>query len=399
MLRELLHSPRGLDVKVDYYDQREADCFRSRYQNAAAIDRLAGKTVTIPVAEFLTYCLFVNKRPELPRLASYSAIKATLEDRLADFDDGLEITTRSLRTRLTGNDQLSDLSHKIGTGIALSVTNRLTWLNEADWNRMSVTSAKAEDFWFASQRTGHVHVEAKGSSVVDHSQAKPVTVRHHATSIRGKFEESAKRDGNFPVTRYGVIGSVDQRPDSVMQSWLVDPPEGALNRAPRDQQILNRLSFVAEVLAAMRGIDAITLEIYRRIAELAQTDDVAAYQGHALPGSGSSWIESLLHLLPHDRDRTFFGTILRLKDGMQLFYGIKTDWIKAVHAQNFEALLALDFRPTSEELRIEVPAGFQVPPREEKRAKGTKQDYDRKPLSEGLFHTASSGRVFGVVGA
>jgi hypothetical protein len=393
----LLLARHGIDVRVDYYDQKEEACFKTRYRNAAEIDRVAGSTVHLPLAELLTYSLFVNKRPELPGASSFAEIKANLNSSARDFDLGLRVTKSSLKTVLTGNDQISDLSHKIGTGVALSIANRLTGLNEADWNRMTVGRAKAEDFSFASESTGHVQVEAKGSSVKDHSGAKPATVRQHAADIRAKFRASRARDTGHPVTRYGVIGSIDTREDSVMRSWLVDPPEGMIDRNPRDQQLLNRLSFVAEILDVVLPSSAFAMQLYKRIATLAQVDDVFAYSRIPLSGTAESWRQTIFLTQPQDVTRHFFGTILTLLDGTRFFYGVRSEWIDAAQQQDFDQIMSLKSPPHSESVAISMPGRFE----EKLDGPGPRIAADRslRPRTEvAHVHTASSGRVFGIAG-
>ncbi len=393
--QDLLLANHAIDVRVDYYDQREEKCFGS-YPNAAEIHKIAGTTVSIPLAEFLTYSLFVNKRPQLVGLRSFSEIKANLNDYVGDFNAGLRVDEGSLSTVLTGNDQVSDLSHKIGTGAALSVANRIIGLNEADWNRISVGPVKAEDFWFSSPLTGHVEVEAKGSSLTNHVGPKPDTVRQHAVSIREKFATSRARPAGYPSTRYGVIAAVDTRPDSIMQSWLVDPPGGTHERNPRDQQILNRLFFVAEVLEAILPQAFLAMDLYKRIAVISQLDDIFAYDRVSLSGSAESWRQAIFYTQPHEPDRRFFGTIITLKDGTRFFYGLRTEWIDAVQSQDFERIATLDGVSGSQSLALTIPGRFEEKYDEGRRIAADKSLRTRTEIAH--VHIASSGRVFGIVG-
>ena len=46
------------------------------------------------------------------------------------------------------------------------------------------------------------------------------------------------------------------RQDSVMKCWLLDPPEILAPRDPKEQRILNRLFFIAEIMEAVKAVDA-----------------------------------------------------------------------------------------------------------------------------------------------
>lgn len=394
--QELLLANHAIDVRVDYYDKREADCFNA-YANAAEIAKIAGSEVTIPLAEFLTYALFVNKRPQLAGLGSFSEIKSNLAEHAADFNRGLRVTSNSLRTVLTGNDQLPGLSEKIGTGAALAVVNRLTGLSEADWERIPIGRKKADDFGFSAPQVGHVEVEAKGCSIENNTGAKHASVRKHAADIRGKFAELQGRAAKPNVIRYGVIGAIDTNPDGVLRSWLIDPPAGEFDRDPREQQILNRLAFVAETLEVVLPPSALVIELYKRIAVLAQTNEFAAFDGVPLSGTVASWRQAISRDQPQDLDGRFFGTIITLPDRTRFFYGIRREWIDAVQQQHFAQISDLKWEPLSASGPITIPGRF------EEKAEGLgprkaadRSHRDRVEISH--LHTASSGRVFGIVG-
>src|SRR5258707_9255284 len=122
--QDLLLKDGDIAVRVDYYDEDEARLLRQQGVPGDLV-RVAGQVVQIPIAEFLTYCLFVNKRDELPGFSSFPAIRSNLEQHLSDFDLGLRITPTSLGTHLVGDNQIVGLSEKIGVGVGLSVASRI----------------------------------------------------------------------------------------------------------------------------------------------------------------------------------------------------------------------------------------------------------------------------------
>lgn len=70
--QDLVHSGRPLKIDVGYYDDAHKRLLSS-FSCAAEIQKLVKTGVAIPAAEFLTYCLFVNKRETDAGLNTYGA--------------------------------------------------------------------------------------------------------------------------------------------------------------------------------------------------------------------------------------------------------------------------------------------------------------------------------------
>jgi hypothetical protein len=383
---------------VDFYDDDEAKRLAAGY-SASSLQDIAGTKVPIPVAEFLTYCLFVNKRTQGTGLRSYGEIKAGLNDRLADFNDGLEPTPASLRTIRIGNEQLCGLSEKIGVGVALSVMSHIHGLSEADWERIPQGSKQSLDFEIGCNGSGYVQVEAKGSSVADNTLGKGAVVSGHAASIRAK--KASLRAGN-PTTEsaavYGSIGVIDSRTDGVMRCWLLDPPGGFPPREARQQQVLNRLHFIAEILEAVLPQSLITVEIYKRLSLLQSADDVFDYDKTDLSGTAESREQAFLFNHTQDLDRQFSGVVLPLRDGSRFFYGMRKELVQAVHAQDFHRLLELKWKPATNTTSLQVAESASDQGSSEA-SEGNTKGQERKPKVElARIHTTSSGRVFGLIG-
>jgi hypothetical protein len=395
---DILRQGGTFGVRVDYYDDEEAERMAAGY-GASALQSIAGTKLSIPVAEFLTYCLFVNKRTHGTGLRSYSEIKAGLNDRLGDFNDGLEPTPTSLRTSRTGNEQLCGLSEKIGVGVALSVLGRVHGLCEADWERIPQGPKKSLDFEIGSNGSGFVQVEAKGSSVPDNTCEKGTTVSGHAVNIRQK-KASLRADNNNAALAavYGSIGVIDSRKDGVMRCWLLDPLGAFPRREAKQQQVLNRLHFIAEILEAVLPQSLITVEIYKRLSVLASADDVFDYDNIPLSGTLESREQALFFKRTYDLDRQFSGVVIPLKDGSRFFYGLRKELLQTAHAQNFHKLLELKWQPTTTttSLVIAEAASEEEPTGP---SEGDVKGSERRPKVElARVHTTSSGRVFGLLG-
>jgi hypothetical protein len=393
--QDILRSGKPIHIAVDYYNDEHKKLF-SAYANAAAIQQQAGNTIAIPVAEFLTYCLFVNKRESDLGLNSYSAIKAGLNDRLGDFNDGLALTPQSLRTKFTGNEQLSGLSEKIGVGISLSVVSRIHGLTEADWERLRIGKKKSLDFKRACGATGYVQVECKGTSVPDNKESETAGLRQFAKHISEKKVEL--RSTTSGVTAYGAIGAVDAREDSVMKCWLLDPPGESGLRDPKEQRILNRLFYIAELMEAVLPQSLMTVELYKRLAVLVGADDLSDYNNQPLTVHRGNLEGSLFYRKTHTADRDVLGVAMKLGDGTRFFYGLRCELLDVAYRQDFDALLKLQWEPVTVMDTVMVPDGSDQDEVGESQQSPDKPKKRPRPVTANL-HTTSFGRVFGLMGA
>ena len=393
--QDILLQRRPIQIAVDYYDSKHEQLFQA-YRNSAAIRQLVGGTIAIPAAEFLTYCLFVNKRYSGIGLNTFSEIKNGLNDRLGDFNDGLALTPTSLRTIRAGDDQLAGLSEKIGVGISLSIVGRIHGLTEADWERIPRGATKSLDFKRACDDVGYVQVEAKGSSVHDNRARKACSIYQHAGEI-GK-QKAALRTTTQMVTAYGTIGAIDMKTDGVMQCFLLDPHGEAAPRDYKEQRILNRLFFIAELMEAVMPQSLMTMELYKRLAVLISADDMKEFDKLPLTVPHSNLETPLFLRKIHTLDKSVLGVVVPLKDGTRMFYGLRRQLIDAAYKQDFAALLGLNYESsTSPDTLMGLEfAGEGLPGAS---IKGQENRTQKKPrLERAVLHTTSSGRVFGLVG-
>lgn len=387
---DLLRRAEPLRIDVGYYNAAHEDLLME-YPCAEEIWAMVQQGVSIPPAEFLTYCLFVNQRADLPGLSSYRAIKANLNDHLGDFNAGLEVTRASLRTHLTGDDQLAGLSEKIGVGIALSVVGHIHGLTEADWERIPKGTEKSLDFRRACDDAGYVQVEAKGRSVANNAGPKTKGIYNAASDIAAK--KVVARAADPSIRAYGTIGAIDQRPDSIMKCWLLDPPGAAADRDPRDQRILNRLHFIAEALEFALPGSLLTLELYKRLLVLHQSDDLSTFNGRPLDVDKAHLGDALLQNRIHSPEKKVIGSVVRLADGTRFFSGLRRELFEAAYWQDFAQIRELRWRPAS---ALDTLVGFDAvrdvdePPE--------KSNRERKPrTSVSLLHTTAAGRVLGLL--
>jgi len=340
--QDILQRGGTIDFRVDYYDADHAKKL-SAYNEADTIRALAGTTLSIPAAEFLTYCLFVDKRVGVTGIGSYDELRASLEDDLAQFNRGLIITSNSIATLLIGDQQIYHLTEKVGVAVALSLANRIHGLTEADWRPIPTGTAKTLDFDYAATLTAYVQIEAKGAAVNDNTRHKKFGEK--AADITAKKDTLPAKAGKFPVSTYGTIAVLDQRSDSVLQCWLLDPPGQSPRRDPVHQRILNRLHFAAESLEVIIPKSNFVTQLYKRIAEIAEAENLDNYNQRPLDKWGSDWEQNIVASHAHTLDQKVFGVVLRLSDGSRFFYGIRREWLTVLERQDMEKLSVLEWTP------------------------------------------------------
>ena len=340
--QDILRTDRGFEINLECYNEKHRMLLAAT-PKGSEITGLVGTPLVIPASEFLAYCLFVNKRDSGFGLDSYSAIKAGLNDRLGDFNDGLALTPTSLRTIRTGDDQLAGLSEKIGVGISLSVVSRIHGLAEADWERIPKGTTKSLDFKRACDDVGYVQVEAKGTSVLDNNAAKTSGISHFAADIGEK--KAAQRVKVQGVTAYGAIGTIDTKQDGVMKCFLLDPHGDATPRDHKEQRILNRLFFIAEIMETVLPQSILTAELYKRLAILVGMDSLADYANRPL-AAPHFHLDNAFYRKTSTLDKDVLGVILQLRDGTRLFYGLQRQLLEVAYKQDFDALLDLRWKPS-----------------------------------------------------
>src|SRR4051812_46745618 len=96
--RDLLSRREPIEIEVDYYDKEEARRLAEQRLPHTILE-IAGHTIALPIAEFLTNCLFVNKREGAPGLSSRRDLETHLREYVGDFNPSLILTRTSLCTR------------------------------------------------------------------------------------------------------------------------------------------------------------------------------------------------------------------------------------------------------------------------------------------------------------
>ncbi len=84
---DLLASNRAIEIAVAYYNGDDRARL-ARYPQAQRVQEIAGGPIAVPIEEFLTDALFVEKRVEIPQIRAFDAIRNDLNHHLPIFDDG-----------------------------------------------------------------------------------------------------------------------------------------------------------------------------------------------------------------------------------------------------------------------------------------------------------------------
>ena len=115
----------SISIAVDFFDEREKSTLLD-YPTAQQIDAVAGTTIEVPTAEFLTYYLFHRKRPGKIGYRSFREIGRAIGSALHDISWGVQFDGKSIVSESNiGDDQDRGLVERVGESVSLSVVNRI----------------------------------------------------------------------------------------------------------------------------------------------------------------------------------------------------------------------------------------------------------------------------------
>ena len=254
---------------------------------------------------------------------------------------------------------------------------------------------RTSNFKRACGSTGYVQVECKGTSVADNQVTGTSGLRGFASHIAEKKVELRSKHPN--VTAYGTIGAIDARENSVLKCWLLDPPGEAGDRDPKEQRILNRLFFIAELMETILPQSPTTMALYKRLVMLVGSDDLYDYNRVPLPVHPSNLGASLIFRKARTPDNKSLGVNILLNDDSRFYYGMRQELVKLAVEQDFDQLLAMQWTPSTVSDSIVVPDGAESTDDDSTRSSGTRAKRKERPVFTNI-HTTSSGRVFALLG-
>ncbi|MDD2326520.1 MAG: hypothetical protein PHW63_11095 [Alphaproteobacteria bacterium] len=412
----ILPTQHTIRVRVDYYDALEREKFQ-KYPSAEQINSIASTIIDVPTAEFLTYYLFHLKRLGDPHFASYKDISRELEIAVTDLHRRVHFNGVSISIPDSVQSPSDVATERIGEAVALSVVNRIEGLTEADWSPIPTVSGrniskKTFDYALASNGERFVQVECKGSATVsDANNYKTSSVSIHKSSIIKKKEQVRRTDGKASLL-YGAISVIDNRHDSVVQCWLVDPPSRDFDEVPQKYRLLQRMKFLRDWITFISPRSQFSSAIATRINDLESLHDPFELNGVPLLRNAKDPFEFRpVHTdRPHSRflatrsrivDGPAGGVVLQISKTALMLLGIREELCNLAAKQNLKNILEYSGRIGSIQKTVECVFSRRrynslVLPESVKHIATRNGAYHRFKLP-GQIHYSAGGLVFGVL--
>jgi len=354
-LRDLL---KKIEVAVDYYDDEEKKKLLT-YSSASGIAVVAGKSIYIPIEEFLTYYLFHRKRPGKEGHRNYKELGKKIGTAIKDLEDWIDSNERSIFVPSDVGRQLRYITEYVGESIGLAVINRIHNLTEADWDRIPEHGGPrgfpTPDYQVASDGKTIIQLEAKGSVVNDNS-LKESAVSNQKSRIHRKKEKIVVKEesGTYRYLsnlRYGTISVLDYNKESTAKCWLVDPDPDELDVPPGKLRLINRLKFFRDWISFISPRSQLATALSTRIGDIEALSNPNELNGVALRRSngeklfierpdprgygGSSFYQNKSRVT----DGPARGIIVYMENNSFFFLGLMDEIPEIVTDQDFERIV------------------------------------------------------------
>lgn len=337
-------------VDVEYYDDVHREALRN-YSEATGIEKLVGGgPVNIPVPEFLTYFLFHRARTGSSRFAGYAQVRQRITAACATLQDILELNDHVLSLGPDVRRLPRELTEHIGESTALSLSNRIHGMIEADWLPIDEgPKGRTFDFECGSNGTQIVQVEAKGC-VVENNGVKSAPVSNHKADIEAKKASLGNPPPN--VLRYGIITAISKT-QQPLRAWLLDPTPDDPPKRPEEFQVLARLHFLRWIIWFVSPRSHLATALATRINALREQPDLYRLSGvPLLQADGKPFEFGLVHAGSQSFS-SFFSTRSRVVGGAAggvvtcmaagdalLFVGMREQLVNLAVAQSFREITA-----------------------------------------------------------
>lgn len=407
----LLLDPKAtISIDVKFYDDQEKKDF-GKWANATKINSVAGHTIQVPAAEFLTYFLFHKKGLSPLRYPDLEAIKKGIQDGNDELAEWVSYDGKTLHVCPDVESLENSFTEHLGEAGGLAVTNRIHNLNEADWVKIPVITGpkgrKTLDWGYSSDGTNFIEVEAKGSFCERVDLLKGLS--GHKVSIKAKKEDSGEKHHprfNKKTLRYGTITSISEDPDSLLTVRLVDPEGDEHERTPHDTRILKRLAWAGWVIRLIASRTHLSVALQNRLAVLLRVDELSRYDnlplrgGTGKPMPGEQFVDRFFVNRTTSREFQTAGALTPFDEEHLLFVGLGREWFLPLIGQQFNKISEMNFEPRSMATKLDcvvtphqLETDFGDISREGKSPLGNLVQFERKAI----LHQSPAGMVFGLV--
>jgi hypothetical protein len=393
----------SIRIDVSFYNAEEAAKLLA-YPNAKELLRVTSSAIYVPTSEFLSYYLLHRKKTGAPRYRNLRSMGYSISEALSNLNGLVSFNGHSICTAADVSAQLPEISEHLGEAVGLSVVSNIHKLIDADWQPIPTKSGPRGkptlDFETASDGTGIVQLEAKGSSVNNNGKFSDA-VRAQKQRIVAKKEAHRLDEG---AIRYGTIAVMDNRTDGNVKCWLLDPPPDSGSQDPKHVRLRKRLRFLAKWISFISPRSQLSSALATRVASLDRMSDPFELDGLPIfKGLNEEFAntEGFFSSKSQLADASAGGILLPLGKTGVFFLGINSYLLGLAKTQSFEQILSFRLTNFSAQRsvqcrvsrrnfeRLDLPSSItEVAPRTASRISFT---------LGGQLHQSSSGLVFGAL--
>jgi len=277
-------SDQEVSIPVLAYDEHH-QAVLLRGPRTAAIARLLGAGLCIPVPAIHIHAMFEELDPGKVGFRSYAELARTAANREAQMNDYFDFSGGVLSARPSNNPGArGKMVERMGVACSLLAMNEVIGATEADWRLIPASSKqKTLDFQLVgSNGDSIVSVEAKGT-VVDRVDRKSPGVSKAKASIEAKKLEARSNVHVRAHEEYGVIAALSEQADEGSRIYLLDPPALGADEDPRRFKLLTRIRYYARHLALVSQFRML-LALENRVRAISEVSNYQELDGLSLVG-------------------------------------------------------------------------------------------------------------------
>jgi hypothetical protein len=339
-------------IKVNFYDKEQKDLLEKNFpKDFELLKKYDGNTIDISLEDFKTYAYFRHQFiKSTGKHQTFLDLKPIAQN-WGHYDSYFELQGDKLVNVYPERIEATDVSEMIGVAGGLAVASEIYGLTQADWTKIPITTAHKDfDFKHTSCISDRfINIESKGS-VADNNSAKESSV----SNLKNNILEKKKDDGFKKKYDYGrdtcigIVTVADKTNN--LQSWLVDPPIEDLESSPEKVKLLKRLYFYHSIFRLMSKRSYLSITLANRIKAIELTSDYKNLDKVPLLNYSFDKIqltESFINSRSRTKDKKVIGNTF-LIDKAIYFIGIETDLINPIIYQNFDEILSLKTKTSTE---------------------------------------------------
>ncbi|MDI9882421.1 hypothetical protein [Flectobacillus longus] len=341
-----------MKIKVDFYDKEQKELIEKNFpKDFELFKKNDGNHVDVSLEDFKTYAYFRHqfKKPNGKHQTFLDLIP--LAKNWGHYDTYFELQGDKFVNIYPERIEAADVSEMIGVAGGLAVASAIYGLTQADWTKIPITTAHKDfDFSHISCITDRfINIEAKGSIADDNSVKESSVSNLKANILKKKKDDGFKRKYNYKRDScIGIITVADKTKN--LQSWLVDPTIDDFDSSPEKTKLIKRLYFYHSIFRLISKRSYLSITLANRIKTIELISDYKKLDNIPLLDYSFDKIqinESFINARSRTYDKKIIGSTF-LIDKSIYFVGIETDLINSIINQNFDDILSLKTKPSTE---------------------------------------------------